>query len=118
MSYPFMPASFALALTVGCKDPNSAIINRKSFLFTGFEDRSLANDFANRLTNFFVGFAQENAQKHTVYEHVWIVRPIQYAAPREALASTEVLITPSYKLEKIIEEILQKFEISMERVST
>lgn len=114
MAFPFTSTTFSLAMTIGCKEPNSRNIIRKSFTFSGFEEKSLASEFADRLTDSFHSFIQENGKNNIIYERFWMVRPMQYAATKETVTSTEISIAPNNNLSIILDEIFQNFGISQE----
>lgn len=117
MTNPLEPALFAVAVKIGYKNPEDSKkeIERKEFVFSGFEDRDLANRFEEQISSSLRKFILENAQTHSVIkEHLWFVRPVHCETEEEINASKDIPLDPSEKFESILEKILQSFRISQE----
>lgn len=114
MTNPHTPSLFVVALKVGCKDPDSKQVNRKEFVFSGFENRKLADQFENQLKDFLGKFIIRNAETHDVIqEHLWLVRPV-HCETEEEIKSQDISLDPSENFESILEKILQCFKVSQE----
>jgi hypothetical protein len=112
--------TWAVLLSIGNTRPGSKNVFRKIFSFAGFEERGLAESFAQRLGEFVQEFILAQAHKQAASGHFWIVQPLQVvrrAIPCEletearsrAQKATLVPVTPTNTFNEIISKVLQAF---------
>jgi len=90
-------------------------------LLGGFEDRTLAENYAERLDDFLQLFIVDNTQQHLIDGYIWkvhsphIVSPITPAlmtsTKEEAIQSSQIIIIPTNNFDDILKQMLLTFGI-------